>query len=333
MTRRLLSIHMGGGSESARTTVGRCRTINVNDLNDEGVLDSRYHGKIQWSRDGEEVRSIGIRRVPLPDDREALRLHYTVTPRVGEKREIEHQVALTYTECNFGGDRSWFECPGTECGERVGKIHKPPRGDRFLCRECHDLGYESSQKSGESFYENVLKPLRASNAALESIEENRPDQERLRDYYETRKTLDEGIVEEFGQRSTVPSTYEEWLDELYNDIFGNYGFYGRCEATAKTTGERCRQAALGEHGKCWYHGGAPGSGIGEDQRDHEAERLAESIAQIEDERERDRYWTEAIFGGPEEHDESINDQFRTFESSSLAEVLAKSDVWETGEAG
>lgn len=31
--------------------------------------------------------------------------------------------------------------------------------------------------------------------------------------------------------------------------------YGRCEATAKSTGDRCGRAAVGEHGKCGIHGG------------------------------------------------------------------------------
>ena len=35
----------------------------------------------------------------------------------------------------------------------------------------------------------------------------------------------------------------------------NYGEYGRCEATAKSTGVRCKRPAVGEHGKCGFHGG------------------------------------------------------------------------------
>jgi uncharacterized protein YjcR len=35
----------------------------------------------------------------------------------------------------------------------------------------------------------------------------------------------------------------------------DYGEYGRCEATAKSTGERCGRPAIGPHGKCGYHGG------------------------------------------------------------------------------
>ena len=32
--------------------------------------------------------------------------------------------------------------------------------------------------------------------------------------------------------------------------------YGQCEATAKSTGEQCGNPAIGEHGKCRFHGGA-----------------------------------------------------------------------------
>ena len=35
----------------------------------------------------------------------------------------------------------------------------------------------------------------------------------------------------------------------------NYGKHGRCEAIAKTTGERCGRPAVGSHGKCDKHGG------------------------------------------------------------------------------
>ena len=31
--------------------------------------------------------------------------------------------------------------------------------------------------------------------------------------------------------------------------------YGRCEALARSSGDRCGRAAIGEHGKCGYHGG------------------------------------------------------------------------------
>lgn len=36
----------------------------------------------------------------------------------------------------------------------------------------------------------------------------------------------------------------------------DYGEHGRCEAKSKTTGERCKQPATDDRGKCHYHGGA-----------------------------------------------------------------------------
>lgn len=39
-----------------------------------------------------------------------------------------------------------------------------------------------------------------------------------------------------------------------------YGEHGRCEATASSTGERCKQPATGDHGKCRYHGGGSKKG-------------------------------------------------------------------------
>jgi len=68
--------------------------------------------------------------------------------------------------------------------------------------------------------------------------------------------------------------------------------YGRCEATAKSTGERCGRAAVGSHGKCDKHGGK--SKKGEDHpsfkhglfSDHlgpEERRTIEALGEYDDE--------------------------------------------------
>jgi hypothetical protein len=82
----------------------------------------------------------------------AMYLSYRITdPRDGETRDVSYLVPLEYTECNFGGVRPWFQCPthAGGCGRRAGKLYSPPRGDRYLCRECHDLAYRSSRTSGD----------------------------------------------------------------------------------------------------------------------------------------------------------------------------------------
>jgi hypothetical protein len=60
-------------------------------------------------------------------------------------------VALDSTAPHYGGRRLWFLCPG--CGVRTGRLYLPPGRDRFLCRGCHSLAYESAQASRAFYYE------------------------------------------------------------------------------------------------------------------------------------------------------------------------------------
>jgi len=56
-------------------------------------------------------------------------------------REPE-RLRLEWTRCNYGGSRPWFLCPG--CGSRRAKLFEV--GDRFVCRGCGRLGYQSQQE-------------------------------------------------------------------------------------------------------------------------------------------------------------------------------------------
>lgn len=55
--------------------------------------------------------------------------------------------------------------------------------------------------------------------------------------------------------------------------------YGRCEATAKSTGERCRRAATDSHGKCDVHGGK--SPTGEDSPHFEHGLFSDHLGEAE----------------------------------------------------
>jgi hypothetical protein len=54
-------------------------------------------------------------------------------------------VRFDSTACNFGNSRLWILCPG--CKRRVRILYLPSRGVHFLCRLCHDLTYESCNRS------------------------------------------------------------------------------------------------------------------------------------------------------------------------------------------
>ncbi|KOX92139.1 hypothetical protein [Halorubrum tropicale] len=92
---------------------------------------------------------------------------YTATPAgATESVDVEDKVRVAYTAPPMGGLRPWFKCPG--CGERREALHLPPWDDRpgesalrFRCRECHELGYETSRASGTKMKEAEVRYRRA----------------------------------------------------------------------------------------------------------------------------------------------------------------------------
>lgn len=253
-------------------TVETVREINVNWCNREGLLEPGASGSITWSneRTGEETGSVAY--AAAGDEHvTALRLSYTIQRR-RESREVSYEVPIEWTECHFGGSRPWFCCPA--CGDRVGKLYASIRYVEYVCRACEELRYES-QISRSPMREAVDR----LEEARRELDGGRASRENLREYYDAlsgqvdvfnaaMNALDDKYGSEHlggdrGELNTLPP-FEVWLDRKLSQLYGSevrpYNRFGRCTATAKTTAERCRQPALGDHGKCYYHGGAPGSG-------------------------------------------------------------------------
>lgn len=59
------------------------------------------------------------------------------------QQQIEGVARLVWTECNFGGSRPWFVCPGDHCGRRAAILYGEE--GRWLCRSCRDLAYTSQR--------------------------------------------------------------------------------------------------------------------------------------------------------------------------------------------
>ncbi len=83
----------------------------------------------------------------------ALRVNYRVSALSSRLRlssyhqelPIDQSIKLVRSNPNFGGVRWWFVCP--RCARTVSKLHRPSNSSHFLCRDCHDLNYESAQIS------------------------------------------------------------------------------------------------------------------------------------------------------------------------------------------
>jgi hypothetical protein len=145
-------------------TVEESRTLDVDALKELSEHPGSG-GKVWWGdREDPEanIRVLAEGSTTAGGEERAaqLRLKYTVTnTRTDEQTEYDYTIPLEYTECHFGGARPCFRCP--KCDTRRRKLYLPPGGERYLCRECYDLGYYSSRTSGDDLKQAELRYRRA----------------------------------------------------------------------------------------------------------------------------------------------------------------------------
>jgi hypothetical protein len=123
---------------STKNLVENCLCLDVNKLDRDGTLSSFGSHFLGWHNGS----NIAIK--PRPD---SIELSYSVS-RNGQKEDVDYTVPLSWTPCNYGGQRPWFICPGRGCNKRVANLYL--MGKYFLCRHCHDLAYSSQRDSEDS---------------------------------------------------------------------------------------------------------------------------------------------------------------------------------------
>lgn len=136
--------------------------MSISFLKKHGYLDGGCRsGTMTWTHGWPGNKSnIGIVGCVYGDDPH-FRLYYTHTSFDGEKTDLNYQVAVASTPCYFGGKRYWFICPlsrnGIACRKRVGVLYRV--GKYYGCRHCHDLAYQSQQKTHSGIWNLMGKVL------------------------------------------------------------------------------------------------------------------------------------------------------------------------------
>ena len=127
----------------SKRKIEECRRLDARQLARAGYLSpSRTARRWTWtSESGTNVITIWTRP-------ELLTLTYRVRTNGAEWHDVEDTIRLTWTACNFGGQRPWFLCPGIESGgsclRRVAILYC---ADRYLlCRSCYQLAYSSQSE-------------------------------------------------------------------------------------------------------------------------------------------------------------------------------------------
>jgi hypothetical protein len=135
---------MGRPAYGARPSCESCKSIDVRRWHREGRLSAGQYFTCSWTLRGERSGSIEV-----GTERDAVVLTYqTRRGPATEWKPISQRVAITWTDCRFGGRRPWFICSmhggGRCCGRRVAVLYG--LREYFACRHCYRLAYESQQE-------------------------------------------------------------------------------------------------------------------------------------------------------------------------------------------
>lgn len=242
------------------TKVEDCTTIRIEDVEDslkDALREMElYEGLTHRLDNTEEVR--------LPWECTLS----TNSPGTCKSRTDQH-VQVSATSPPFGGLRLWFDCPTRErqgnCDGRVGTLHRPPEGKKFFCRSCWDLTYKCRLRPQSQ--QDLVEVFSREAEAIRRFRSEVPTRDRLRAVYDAKRRAHRASIDGWYDEGSDPDkertfpSFDKWTAELTEKVNGQlrgrpYGRFGRCDAEAKTRDERCRQPAVDEHGKCYYHGGA-----------------------------------------------------------------------------
>lgn len=134
---------MGGynsGRQGGKNCTTDMRALDVRKLQRSGCLNPGPSFGWSWTRGGNTIASINIR----VDSRHSVGLNYRSRANGGEWVDRAYSVALTWTDCHYGGQRAWWCCPAVGCGRRVAVLYG---GAIYACRHCHQLAYKSQRQT------------------------------------------------------------------------------------------------------------------------------------------------------------------------------------------
>ena len=127
--------------------------IDVRGWQREGLLESNRRFSHCW-RKNEAAADFTVNAEVREDL--VVELTYEIwrpdLPKGPRWESIQERIGLSYTPCNYGGQRPWFACPTPGCGRRVAILYLD--GLYFLCRSCLALTYASQRMN---------RPQRASH--------------------------------------------------------------------------------------------------------------------------------------------------------------------------
>jgi hypothetical protein len=156
-----------------KATVETARSLDIHILQSRGAFSEPETADLQVDGallEDQSRNSITVKFHGDPGRRDAISLHHR---RLTDGTQCNERIRVVATRCNYGGERWWFVCPSPsgekECGRRCRLLYSPLGATRFACRQCHNLTYESTRKSGGSGYERIERPLKKYDQIISQL--------------------------------------------------------------------------------------------------------------------------------------------------------------------
>jgi hypothetical protein len=128
----------GSGRRGGKSVVTDMWALDVRKVQRAGRLTPGQSFNWQWTRNGEPVANINI-----SSSTDRVILQYRSRDSGGEWQYQSYPVGVTWTPCNYGGQRAWWLCPAVGCGRRVAVLYG---GKVYACRHCQRLAYRSQRE-------------------------------------------------------------------------------------------------------------------------------------------------------------------------------------------
>ena len=150
---------MGGYSSSRRggkSTTNDMHVLDIRKIQRAGLLVPGQSFGWQWTRGGEKIASINM-RTDFDSPLCKVTLDYRTRPHGGEWKDMNYPVYVSWTGCNYGGQRVWWLCSARGCGRRVAVLYG---GSVYACRHCHKLAYRTQREQAHDRASSKADKLR-----------------------------------------------------------------------------------------------------------------------------------------------------------------------------
>lgn len=146
-----------GSGRGVRWTKAYCESflnLDIRKIARAGRLKPDELFSWTWSRRGKETANIMIR----VKDKHEVELSYRMRSGSEEWKQVDDYIEVSWSSCNYGGQRAWWICPG--CGRRVAVLYG---GKYFRCRKCHSLAYACQS---ETYHDRLLRKTHKAKRLL-----------------------------------------------------------------------------------------------------------------------------------------------------------------------